>query len=203
MRKYTKRALARGKGLATIVATAAALAGAPVQAADYPAPGDFQNGAKAWADNCNRCHNVRGPSDLRDDQWTTTLFHMRVRAGLTGQETRDILTFLQESNTRAAPRRASLMKSSMTSGRSGADVYGGTCIACHGADGKGAVPGVPDMTRGGGPLAQSEDVLVRHAMDGFRSPGSTMPMPAKGGNTGLSQAEIRAAVAHMRKTFGP
>lgn len=67
-------------------------------AADFPAAGNFANGAKAWADNCSRCHNMRGPTELRDDQWITTTFHMRLRGGLTGQETRDIITFLQTAN---------------------------------------------------------------------------------------------------------
>lgn len=67
-------------------------------AADYPEPGDFSRGAQLWVENCNRCHNYRDPKELRDDQWITTLFHMRVRAGLTGQETRDLITFMQESN---------------------------------------------------------------------------------------------------------
>ncbi len=69
-----------------------------VAAADYPEKGDFARGAKAWSENCNRCHNMRGPSELRDDQWITTTFHMRVRGGLTGEEVRDIITFLQTSN---------------------------------------------------------------------------------------------------------
>lgn len=60
--------------------------------------GDFTRGAKSWSDNCTRCHNVRDPKELRDDQWITTTYHMRVRAGLTGQETRDIIEFLQKSN---------------------------------------------------------------------------------------------------------
>ena len=75
-----------------------ALAVSSVQAADYPEKGDFVKGAKAWADNCTRCHNLRDAGELRDDQWITSMFHMRVRGGLTGQETRDILTFLQNSN---------------------------------------------------------------------------------------------------------
>lgn len=66
-------------------------------AAEQPA-GDVGRGAKAWADNCTRCHNVRDPQELRDDQWKTSIFHMRIRAGLTGQEARDIITFMQESN---------------------------------------------------------------------------------------------------------
>ena len=81
-------------------------------AADYPAPGDFQKGAIAWADNCGRCHNIRGARELRDDQWISTVYHMRVRAGLTGQETRDILTFLQGSNTPAHAAKANLAEKS-------------------------------------------------------------------------------------------
>jgi len=61
-------------------------------------PGDFARGAMEWVENCGRCHNVRDPKELRDDQWISTVYHMRIRAGLTGQQTRDILTFLQESN---------------------------------------------------------------------------------------------------------
>ncbi len=67
-------------------------------AADYPEKGDMVRGAKAWSENCIRCHNLRDSHELRDDQWITSVFHMRIRAGLTGQETRDILTFLQNGN---------------------------------------------------------------------------------------------------------
>lgn len=67
-------------------------------AVDFPQEGDMTNGAKAWSDNCMRCHNMRTATELRDDQWIITAFHMRVRGGLTGQETRDILTFLQKTN---------------------------------------------------------------------------------------------------------
>lgn len=67
-------------------------------AADSPENGDFSKGAQDWVDNCNRCHNYRDPQELRDDQWITTIYHMRIRAGLTGQETRDLITFMQQSN---------------------------------------------------------------------------------------------------------
>ncbi len=60
--------------------------------------GDFARGARAWADHCQRCHNVRDPKELRDDQWKTTVNHMRIRGGLTAQEVEDILIFLQTSN---------------------------------------------------------------------------------------------------------
>lgn len=58
----------------------------------------FARGAKSWAQNCARCHNMRDAKEYRDDQWKVIVNHMRVRAGLTGQEARDILLFLQENN---------------------------------------------------------------------------------------------------------
>ncbi|WP_157273741.1 cytochrome c [Thiobacillus denitrificans] len=61
-------------------------------------PGHFARGAQAWANNCASCHNLRPAKDLRDDQWRVVVAHMRVRADLTGQEARDVLKFLQESN---------------------------------------------------------------------------------------------------------
>jgi mono/diheme cytochrome c family protein len=84
-------ALAAGLVLPLLAATN------PTQAAaqDEEAIG---RGAKAWAENCSRCHNMRAPDEFRDDQWRPIVYHMRVRAGLTGQETRDILKFLQATN---------------------------------------------------------------------------------------------------------
>ena len=60
---------------------------------------DIANGAQVWADTCMRCHNVRPPSDLTSRAWSFSMNHMRVRAGLTGQETRDILAFIRASKT--------------------------------------------------------------------------------------------------------
>ncbi|MFO7593401.1 MAG: cytochrome c [Pseudomonadota bacterium] len=58
----------------------------------------FARGANSWAQNCARCHNMRDAKEFRDDQWKVIVTHMRVRAGLTGQEARDILRFLQANN---------------------------------------------------------------------------------------------------------
>lgn len=58
----------------------------------------FARGAQSWSNNCARCHNMRDPNEFPDDQWKAVVSHMRVRAGLTGQESRDILSFLQSSN---------------------------------------------------------------------------------------------------------
>ena len=178
-----------------------------VFAADYPAPGDFQKGAKTWADNCGRCHNIRGAKELKDDQWITTIFHMRMRAGLTGQETRDVITFLQGSNTRVSKSVISSAAPASTAGAasaklSGKSIYTQTCVACHAAGGKGAFPGVPDFTSSSGPLSKSDSILRKHITNGFQSPGSPMAMPPKGGNPALTSADIEAVLGYIRKTFG-
>ncbi len=89
-----------GKTILIVAAIAASGLLQPLaRAADQkPDSAAFARGAKAWANNCSRCHNMRDPKDLTDVQWRPVVAHMRVRAGLTGQEARDILLFLQRSN---------------------------------------------------------------------------------------------------------
>jgi len=176
---------------------------ASAQAADYPEPGNFTNGSKVWADNCGRCHNIRGPKELRDDQWISTSFHMRMRAGLTGQETRDLITFLQGSNTKAVKASSPAIAAvPATTGMSGKEIFHGTCSSCHGSDGKGAFPGTPDFTSASGPLSKSDEVLIKHVTEGFQSPGSPMAMPPKGGNPNLDESGIKAVISYIREAFG-
>jgi len=59
--------------------------------------GDAAEGAKVWANSCVRCHNFREPSNLSEKGWKITMQHMRLRANLTGKETRDTLAFILES----------------------------------------------------------------------------------------------------------
>jgi len=54
--------------------------------------------AQLWSENCNRCHNLRPPGEFSDAQWDVIVHHMRVRANLTAEEHRQILTFLKASN---------------------------------------------------------------------------------------------------------
>lgn len=186
---------------------AAGLQSFSAQAFDYPEPGNVALGAQQWADNCARCHNLRGPNDLRDDQWITSMFHMRMRAGLTGKETRNILTFLQNSNDNFAVESMAKVSESTpptnnTNSVSGKAIYDQTCVACHGVNGKGAIPGVPDLTHKDGRMSQSDDVLLFNIINGLQSPGSTMAMPPKGGNSELSESDLRAVMGYLRSTFG-
>lgn len=194
------------QNIVALIATTSLLLISTVTMADentWPPKGNAAKGAKAWADNCNRCHNLRDTKDLRDDQWITTMFHMRMRAGLTGQDTRDILSFLQASNNATSNfiRPTASTTSAIDSSLSGEDVYTSTCIACHGADGKGTVPGAPNLTDKAGRLSKSDDELMKSLSNGMQSPGSPMAMPAKGGNSSLTQGDLKSVLDYMRKTF--
>jgi len=84
----------------------------------------------------------------------------------------------------------------------GKEVYEGTCVYCHGAGGGGEIPGTPDFNKADGVLAKTDAELVTNIMDGFESPGSAMPMPAKGGNPDLSEEDVANVLAYIRSEFG-
>lgn len=83
----------------------------------------------------------------------------------------------------------------------GAAVFNGTCIACHGSDGSGSFPGVPDLTGNKGLLSQDDTVLLKRMTEGFQSPGAPMAMPPRGGNPGLTDSDLKAVLKFMRKEF--
>jgi len=84
-----------GLGVLTAQSTAAA---DEEPAAAQSGPIKFAQGAQTWANTCARCHNMRDPKSLRDDQWRAAVAHMRVRAHLTAEEAENVLVFLQQSN---------------------------------------------------------------------------------------------------------
>ncbi len=63
-----------------------------------PEVAETHHGAKLWSDNCSRCHNVRSPNIYSDAQWEALTLHMRIRANLTPEESREILAFLKSAH---------------------------------------------------------------------------------------------------------
>lgn len=86
-------------------------------------------------------------------------------------------------------------------GRGGA-VYQQFCLACHGADGAGMMPGVPDFTEPNGTLTKPDSELLRNIITGIQSPGSPLAMPPKGGNPALTETQLMEALKYIRRTFG-
>ena len=77
---------------------------------------------------------------------------------------------------------------------SGPQVYNEACLVCHGA-GIGGAPILGDAAQWTDRIAQGNDLLVQHAIEGFT--GSTGFMPPKGGRADLSDEEVGAAVQYM------
>lgn len=77
---------------------------------------------------------------------------------------------------------------------SGESVYNGSCGACHNAGVAGA-PVQGDSEAWSDRIAKGIETLYQHAIEGFQ--GNAGVMPAKGGNPGLSDEEVKAAVDFM------
>jgi hypothetical protein len=85
-------------GLLVALVMAVASSGAWAEEEEKADPMQFARGAKAWAEHCNRCHNVRDPKELQDYEWHVSVTHMRLVAGLPGNVARDVMAFLKASN---------------------------------------------------------------------------------------------------------
>ncbi len=174
---------------------------------------NLARGAKIWTNNCGRCHNYRAPSEFSPLQWHTILLHMRIQAELTGQEERDIYDFLTSQSNQTNAREISVSEKTVINEKSAASsttqseietgkkIYQQTCIACHGPDGSGAVPGAPNFRGSNSPLLKSQAVLRKHIENGFKSPNSPIAMPPKGGNPSLTEAQINAVLDYMEQNF--
>lgn len=83
----------------------------------------------------------------------------------------------------------------------GKKVFMGTCFACHGSDGKGLVPGTPNLRGKKSPLLQDREVLKERILKGYQSKGSPMAMPPKGGDPNLKEEDIEAVIDYMKVSF--
>ena len=77
---------------------------------------------------------------------------------------------------------------------SGEAVYKGTCIACHGTGAAGA-PVFGNAQAWAPHIAKGIETLYQHALHGFQ--GKTGVMPPKGGNSSLTDAQVKAGVDYM------
>lgn len=81
----------------------------------------------------------------------------------------------------------------------GETIYMRGCVVCHGDDGAGAMPGIPDLGGDDGPLKKSDAELLSNIMNGLESEASSMP--PKGGDDALTGAEAILVLEYMRNTF--
>ncbi len=82
---------------------------------------------------------------------------------------------------------------------SGPQVYNDACLVCHGA-GVGGAPVLGDAEEWTARIAQGNDTLYLHAIEGYT--GQSGFMPAKGARMDLTDEEVRAAVDYMVSESG-
>ena len=75
----------------------------------------------------------------------------------------------------------------------GSVIYSNLCGACHTA-GAGGAPKL-ETAAWTARLAQGEDTLIKHAIEGYQ--GAAGLMPARGGNPSLTDAQVAASVKWM------
>lgn len=78
----------------------------------------------------------------------------------------------------------------------GGEIWQGTCENCHGGNKLTGAPKITSTTDWAPRISKGFDVLFAHAIEGFTGPKYTQ-MPARGGNSELSDDDVRAAVAFM------
>lgn len=77
----------------------------------------------------------------------------------------------------------------------GQALFSSNCVSCHAANGKGAFPAVPDLaTR----MTKTDTQLISSTLNGFKSKGSAMAMPPKGGNPKITAADAAAVIVYVR-----
>jgi cytochrome c5 len=125
-----------------------------------------------------------GASDLSDDEVARAVAYMANKGGASFK-----------APEAKAPAAATPAPAAAAGGADkGKATFEGTCVACHGAGVAGA-PKAGDKAAWGPRIAQGKDTLYKHALGGFT--GKAGMMPAKGGNAGLADEDVKAAVDHM------
>ncbi|HRJ24578.1 MAG TPA: c-type cytochrome, partial [Thauera sp.] len=94
----------------------------------------------------------------------------------------------------AAPAPAAPAAPAAPVNAAGESVYKKTCALCHAAGVAGA-PKPGDKADWEPRIAQGDETLYKHAIEGYT--GSKGMMPARGGGASLTDDEVKAAVDYM------
>jgi len=144
-----------------------------------------------------------GNPSLTDGEIASAVAHMANASGANFKAPAPKAAEEKPAEAAAAPAPAAEAKAAepvaaaapAAAGKSGEEVYKAVCSMCHAA-GLMNAPKFGDKAQWEPRIKQGYDTLVTHANKGVRS------MPAKGGNPGLSDAEVAGAVKYMANAAG-
>ena len=181
------------------------------------ATGAERTGEQVVAAACGKCHQTgeggapkigdRSAWIQREKQGLNLLYQSALRghagmparggmAELNDAEVKRAVEFMMNSGAAGATVAAATAVAAPAAPAAvdGKKVYDTACTACHTAGIAGA-PKSGDKAAWAPRIAQGANVLYDHAIKGFQ--GKAGLMPAKGGNTSLSDADVKAAVDYM------
>lgn len=136
-----------------------------------------------------------GNASLSDDEVARAVVYMANQAGANFKEPAPkpgAKPAAQQQAAAQAPQQqaAAPAGGAKPAAADGKKVFDSTCTACH-ATGVAGAPKLGDKAAWAPRIKQGEDTLVQSALKGKNA------MPPKGGNTALSDADVRAAVEFM------
>lgn len=161
-----------------------------VQAQNDKEPSIIAQGAKAYNENCGRCHNARPAEEYTKKEWSVVVPHMRAKAHMTGKETLAVEAFL--ASTLTADVRNEAKKVSNAPIRSGEELiaqFG--CQGCHqmNASGGDLGPTLDGVVESKG----KEFVLKKLRSPKFNNPTSAMPQYP------MNEEEMKAIIDYLSK----
>ena len=89
----------------------------------------------------------------------------------------------------------------VSAGSSGEQLYMQNCMVCHGDDGTGGMPGVINLEKNRTWSTLDDAALLTRLKQGIQKPGSSISMPAKGGNVNLTDNELKEIIRYIRYSF--
>ncbi len=150
------------------------------------------DGAAVYANNCNRCHEYRSPTEFNGPQWSIITTHMRVVGGIPADESRAVYEFLKAQHHPPYVAPAGLSPASSLgdseSGRTLVQQRG--CLGCHVAEGQGGTMGPP--LDGVSDRRTETFVLGQLRNPQANDPASLMP------NLGLAPDEVEAIWTYLK-----
>lgn len=78
------------------------------------------------------------------------------------------------------------------------EIYFRSCVVCHGDDGSGAMPGVPDLADSEALLTDSEQAIVARLKTGIQRPGG-IAMPPGGGDPNLTDEQLLSVLRYVKQ----
>ncbi len=154
------------------------------------------DGAIVYANNCNRCHEFRSPTEFDGPQWSIITTHMRVVGGIPADESRAVYEYLKSQHH--PPYLAANL--GLARPTTADPAHGKTlvrergCAGCHVVEGRGGTMGPPlDGISG----RRSEAFVLQQLRDPkANDPASLMPV------LGLAPMEIEAIWSYLQSLDG-